>query len=57
MITAGEIIKDLEEVKKKAEFAEITYPNNHIWVELNDRLENTISLLKNDMRIFGYGKK
>jgi hypothetical protein len=57
MITAGEIIKDLEEVKKKVEFAEITYPNNHIWVELNDRLENTILLLKCDMKIFGYGKK
>lgn len=54
MITGSEILKDLQTIKKKAEFAEITYPNNHIWVELNDRLENTISLLKCDKRIFGY---
>ena len=54
MITGSEILKDLQTIKKKAEFAEITYPNNHIWSTINDKLENIILLLKNDKKIFGY---
>ena len=54
MITASEIIKDLEKVKKKSEFSEITYPNNNIWPEVINRLEGIILLLKNDTKIFGY---
>lgn len=55
MITGSELLNDLKEVKKKAEFVEITYPNNHVWSVVNERLESIISLIKNDMKIFGYG--
>lgn len=54
MITGNEILKDLEKIKKKSEFVEITYPNNHVWNVVNERLENIISLIKKDMKIFGY---
>ena len=54
MITGSEILKDLQIIKKKTEFAEITYPNNNIWPVINDKLENIILLLKNDKKIFGY---
>ena len=57
MITGVELLKELENVKKKAEFVEITYPNNSLWPVVNDRLEGIISLIKRDMKIFGYGKK
>lgn len=30
MITGNELLKDLESLKKKAEFVEITYPGNEI---------------------------
>ena len=54
MITGSEILMDLEKVKKKAEFAEITYSNNDVWSSVNERLQNIIYILKNDMKIFGY---
>jgi len=54
MITGSEILKDLQAIKKKAEFVEITYSNNNIWPEVNAKLNDIISLLKNDMKIFGY---
>ena len=54
MITGSELVKDLEEVKKKAEFIEVTYVNNPLWPEVNNKLKELISLIKKDMRIFGY---
>ena len=54
MITGNEILKDLEAIKKKAEFAEITYPNNDIWPLINNKLNDLISLLKKDKKVFGY---
>ena len=54
MITGGEILKDLENIKKKIEFAQIIYSNNSIWPEVNKKLNNVIDVLKSDMKIFGY---
>lgn len=54
MITGNEILKDLQDLKKKVEFVEITYPNNDIWSLINKNLNETISLLKRDKKIFGY---
>lgn len=54
MITGNEILKDLQAVKKKTEFAEIIYPNNDIWSLINKNLNEIISLLKRDKKIFGY---
>ena len=54
MITGSEILKDLQAIKKKTEFAEITYPNNDIWSKVNNKLKDIILLLKNDTKIFGY---
>jgi len=55
MITGSEILKDLEAIKKKAEFAEITYSNNDIWSKVNEKLSDVISIIKKDMKVFGYG--
>ena len=55
MITGSEILKDLEAVKKKAEFVEITYSNNDIWPTINRELANIIHILEKDMKMFGYG--
>lgn len=57
MITGSELLKDLEQAKKKAEFVQITYPNNDIWPEVNQKLEDLILLIKSDMKMFGYGKE
>lgn len=54
MVTGNELLKNLEEIKKKAEFVEITYPNNSLWPLVNKRLNSIICLIKNDMKIFGY---
>ena len=54
MITGSELLKDLEEIKKKAEFVEVTYVNNPLWSEVNDKLQELISLIKKDMKMFGY---
>lgn len=54
MITGSEILKELQAIKKKTEFTEITYPNNDIWPKVNASLSNIISSLKNDIKIFGY---
>lgn len=55
MITGSEILKDLQAIKKKAEFVEVTYPNNLLWPDVNKRLEELILIIKKDMKIFGYG--
>ena len=54
MITGVGLLKELENVKKKAEFVEITYPNNSLWPLVNERLEKLISLIKNDKKIYGW---
>ena len=54
MITGNELLKELEEVKKKAEFVEITYSNNDIWSKVNEKLSDVISIIKRDMKMFGY---
>ena len=54
MITGSELLKDLEQIKKKSEFIQIVYPNNPIWAEVDSKLGELISLLKKDMKIFGY---
>lgn len=55
MITGSELLKDLEKIKKKAEFAEVTYSNNDIWPKVNEKLSDVISIIKKDMKVFGYG--
>lgn len=54
MITGSELLKEINEVKKKAEFVEITYPGNEIWSEVNSKLKEIIQLIKSDKRIFGW---
>ena len=57
MITGKDLLKELKEVKKKAEFVEVTYPNNSLWPIVNVKLKEIINLISNDMKIYGYGKK
>lgn len=52
MITGNEILKDLESLKKKTEFVEITYPGNEIWPEVSSKLTELIKLVKSDKRIY-----
>ena len=52
MITGSEILKDLESLKKKSEFVEITYPGNEIWKEVNSKLEEIVQLIKSDKRMY-----
>lgn len=52
MITGNEVLKDLESLKKKAEFVEITYPGNEIWKEVNSKLEELIKIIKSDKRMY-----
>ena len=54
MITGSELLKDLEKIKKKSEFIQIVYPNNPIWAEVDGKLSELISLIKKDMKIYGY---
>ena len=54
MITGSELLKDLEKIKKKSEFIQIVYPNNPIWEEVDSKLSELISLIKKDMKIYGY---
>jgi hypothetical protein len=52
MITGNELLKDLQALKKKAEFVEITYPGNEIWPEVNSKLKEVLQLIKSDKRIY-----
>lgn len=57
MTTGKDLLKELKEIKKKAEFVEVTYPNNSLWPIVNVKLKEIINLISNDMKIYGYGKK
>ena len=52
MITGSELLKDLEKIKKKAEFVEITYPENDIWEDVNSKLFELIEFIKSDKRMY-----
>lgn len=52
MITGNELLKELESLKKRAEFVEITYPGNEIWKEVNSKLNDIIKLIKSDKKIY-----
>jgi len=52
MITGSEFLKDLEGLKRKAEFVEITYPGNEIWSEVNSKLKDLIDFIKSDKRMY-----
>ena len=52
MITGSELLNDLEEIKKKAEFVEITYPGNDIWEDVNSKLSELIEFIKSDKRMY-----
>lgn len=52
MITGSEFLKDLEGLKRKAEFVEITYPGNEIWKEVNSKLNEVIQIIKSDKRMY-----
>ena len=52
MITGSELLKDLESLKHKAEFVEITYPGNDIWKDVNSKLSDIIKFIKSDKRIY-----
>lgn len=54
MITSGEFLKELDSLKKKAEFAQITYPGNDIWPVVNSKLSEITELIKSDRRMFRY---
>ena len=54
MITGSEVLGNLKTIKKKVDFLEITYPGNILWPEVNKQLENIISSINKDLRIFGY---
>ena len=45
-------LNDLQEVKKKAELVEITYPGNEIWSNVNSRLEEIIKIIKSDKKLY-----
>lgn len=57
MTTGKDLLKELKEIKKKAEFVEVTYPNNSLWPIVNVKLKEIINLISDDMKIYGYGKK
>jgi len=46
------ILKELENTKKKVELIENLYPKNEIWLEVNSKLESIIQLIKKDKRIY-----
>jgi hypothetical protein len=52
MITGNELLKDLESLKKKAEFVEITYPGNEIWPIVNSKLTELIKFIKTDKNLY-----
>ena len=52
MITGTELLNDLESLKHKAEFVEITYPGNDIWKEVNSKLTELIKFIKSNKRIY-----
>ena len=52
MITGSELLKDLESLKHKAEFIEITYPGNDIWKVVNFRLSELIQIIKSDKQMY-----
>ena len=52
MITGTELLKDLEALKHKAEFVEITYPGNEIWKEINSKLSDIIKIIKSDKKLY-----
>lgn len=52
MTTGNEVLKDLQAIKKKAEFVEITYPGNEIWSEVNSKLRDLIDFIKSDKRMY-----
>ena len=52
MITGSELLKDLESLKHKAEFIEVTYPGNNIWKDVNSKLSELIEFIKSDKRMY-----
>ena len=54
MITGTELLSDLQEVKKKAEFVEVVYPGNEIWPEVNYKLNEIIKLIKTDKLLYSW---
>lgn len=54
MVTAGEIISELESTLKKVEFLEVTYPGNDLWSKIQKDLKEIIVSIKSDIRMFGY---
>lgn len=52
MITGNELLKDLESLKKKAEFVEIIYPGNEIWSIVNSKLAELIKFVKTDKNLY-----
>ena len=52
MITGTELLNELESLKKKAEFVEITYPGNEIWSEVNSKLDELIKFIKSDKKLY-----
>ena len=54
MITGTELLNDLQEVKKKAEFVEVVYPGNEIWSDVNYKLNEIIKLIKTDKLLYSW---
>lgn len=54
MIQINELIKDLNSLKKKAEFIKDNQPNNSLCNEVCIKIDDLINFIKKDMRLFGY---
>ena len=54
MITGNELLNDLKEIKKKAEFVEVVYPGNEIWPDVNYKINEIIKLIETDKLIYSW---
>lgn len=54
MITSDEIIKDFKNLMAKVEYMALTYRNNEIWRQTDNKLIEILSHIEADKRIYGY---
>ena len=54
MITDNEIIKDLKNIMAKIEWMAVTYKNNDIWKQVDKKLENILTIISKDKKVYGY---
>lgn len=54
MITENEIVSDLKNLMAKVELMAMTYKNNEIWKQIDKDLNDILTKLKKDKKIYGY---